>query len=82
MKWMKRLEAQVDEVLSRWFLSASSPGPTAFVNPWSPGTGPWRFTVNDFSSPIDRLRPAMALRMRADGYRNGQARNAPCGGIS
>lgn len=43
MKRMERLEAELEEVLSRWFLSASSPAPTAFANPWSQGAGPWRF---------------------------------------
>ena len=65
MTWMEWLEAEVDEILSRWFLSASSPRPTAFANPWSPGTGPWRFgghtvRVSDLpTTPIDR-KPSTA----------------------
>jgi hypothetical protein len=42
MTWLKRMETDVEVVLARWFLSASSPGPAAFANPWSPGTGSWR----------------------------------------
>ena len=43
MTWLKRMETDVEVAVTRWFLSASSPGPAAFANPWSPGTGSWRF---------------------------------------
>jgi hypothetical protein len=56
MRWMERFEAKVDVILSRWFLSASAPRPTAFANPWSPGAGPWRFGEHT----VPALRPPAA----------------------
>jgi hypothetical protein len=66
MAWLKRLEAAVALVLSRWVLSASSPRPAAFTNPWSPGTGSWRYGERAVRVPEPPFTPFDMKPLRAE----------------